>query len=221
MVQQGRERRAAVLELLGRFTDMGRSQIADCLFSGDVRKTNRVLLSLVRIGRVHRFRAVPRGEYIYSLRRGPTHQTEHHLAIAGIYAALVRGLPPGRTVAGEANVKVAGDLVPDLLAISDNLAVLAEVHRGTTPVAPKLDRYWSYFNSDSLQQAPWWSPSTRVVLWLVASPASVAWLERTAKQYRVAGLDVVVTTLGDAHRDPWGALGERALRWKLPGGVKW
>lgn len=221
--------RAAVLDLLGRFPAMSRSHVADALFKGNVRTANRVLLSLTRAQRLYRFPLVPHGEYVYSLTKRATAQLEHHLAIAGLYAALVRGAPPDRTVTGAANVELQKGLITDLLVVAGDFAVLAEVHLGTNSFGTKLERYANYRAGRKWEEAPWWEPGVRVIVWVVAPPAAVARLEHLAAPYRAAGMRVAVSPLPGALQDAWGSLGlvpvvvrsessstRSIMRWRIP-----
>lgn len=205
-MQRARENRAAVLDLLARFPAMSRTHVADVLFGGNARAANRVLLSLARAGRVYRYPLMPRGEYVYSLRKRPTTHLEHHLAIAGLYAALARTAPPGRPLLGAANVELTKGLITDLLVVAGDLAVLTEVHLGSNPFGSKLDRYADYRQSGEWERAPWWRPGMRVVVWLVAPPAAVPHLERVAAAHRAAGMRVVVTALARPTVDLWVSL---------------
>lgn len=225
-----REHRAAVLDLLSRFPAMSRSQVADVLFDGNTRTANRVLLSLTRSQRLHRLPLMPKGEYVYSLTKRPTAHLEHHLAIGGLFAALVRTAPAGIKPEGAANIELQKGLITDLLAVAGSLAILAEVHLGTNSFGSKLDRYAEYRASGQWERAPWWGPGMKVVVWLVAPPAAVSRLERLVGAHRVAGMRVVMTPLPAALADPWGLLEvapTRAhcdgpaqqvatIRWRLP-----
>lgn len=229
-MQRARMHRAAVLDLLGRFLAMSRSHVADVLFGGNARAANRVLLSLARTGRLYRFPLMPRGEYVYSLTKRPVSHLEHHLGIAGLFAALVRTAPVGPKVFGAANVELQKGLITDLLAVSGHWVVLSEIHLGTNSFGSKLDRYSVYRASGLREQAPWWEPGMKVIVWLVGPAAAVPRLDRAAAAHRVAGLRVVVTHLRAAMADPWGCLGleraveqhhvpaapESVIRWRFP-----
>lgn len=194
-MEQARAHRSAVLDLLARFPAMSRSHVADVLFAGNARAANRVLLSLTRARRIHRIPLMPNGEFVYGLNKRPTSHLENHLAIAGLFAALVRRAPPGSVTAGAAHVELQKGQITDLLAIVADTVVLAEVHRGTNAFGSKRDRYLDYRAGGKWERAPWWEPGMKVVVWLVAPPAAVPRLERLARAHRVAGMRIVVTPM--------------------------
>lgn len=202
-----RKNREAVIDLLERFVDVSRTQVARLLFGGNVRAANRVLTSLYRAKRVNRFSMTLRGESIYRLPskgKGPTGQTPHSLDIAELYTQMVTAHPYIH-FEGWGNRKLADDLITDLLLLSESRTYVVEVHRASNSFGTKIDRYikWKESKPAFLEQRP-------VTIWIVAPAHSVHWLEKKAADWRQNGVTIVVSNREDALVAPWRCLSVQA-----------
>lgn len=200
-----KKNRERVIDLLERFVDVSRTQIARYLFNGNTRAANRVLTSLDRAGRVSRFTMTLRGEYIYRLKgkgEKPTGQTPHHLDVSEIFTQLAKA---NASLQGWGYRKLSKELITDMLCITPHRAILLELHRASNPFGTKLDRYDAWAGGEKPE---WHMPGMKKPLvWVVAPSSAIPWLERKAEPIREGGrVNIIVSDRELALVNPWRAL---------------